>query len=207
MNTYSNSNPAIANHSLWASPWRNTSSVLLALASVWLVLVAALAERGVFAALPMTLIPALVGLGILLPTGAYFASPQLQRYAQLVGLQRLSLLHAWRVPAALVFFWFGALGQLPTLFWVLAGVGDLIAGLLAARLAIGTPSRVDYLRFHRLGFADFVLAVGTGLTFTLLQNPLMNNITLFPLALIPLFGVGISGATHLVAFHMLRKPD
>ncbi len=25
------------------------------------------------------------------------------------------------------------------------------------------------------------------------------------MALVPLFGVGISGATHLIAFHMLRR--
>jgi hypothetical protein len=33
----------------------------------------------------------------------------------------------------------------------------------------------------------------------------MAPIAILPLALIPLFGVGISGATHLMAFDMLRR--
>jgi hypothetical protein len=65
--------------------------------------------------------------------------------------------------------------------------------------------RFRYRSFHRFGFADFVVAVGTGLTFTLLQDPLMALITTLPFALIPLFGVGISGASHLMAFDMLRR--
>jgi hypothetical protein len=38
-----------------------------------------------------------------------------------------------------------------------------------------------------------------------LMDERMAAITTLPLALIPLFGVGISGATHLIAFDMLRK--
>ena len=58
---------------------------------------------------------------------------------------------------------------------------------------------------HRFGFVDFVIAVGTGLTFTLLLDPRMELIATLPFALIPLFGVGISGASHIVAFDMLRR--
>lgn len=205
MNTYTNPRTPALHASLWASPWRDTSVGLLAVVLAWLATVLVLAGLGAFAALPPPLIAALVALGIAVPSGIYFVSPLLQRYAQRVGLQRVSVLHAWRVPAALVFFWFGAQGQLPTAFWLLAGAGDLIAGLMAAKLAFGMPSRADYLRFHCFGFADFVVAVGTGLYFTLQLDPLMGNITLLPMAVIPLFGVGLSGATHLIAFHMLRK--
>ena len=56
----------------------------------------------------------------------------------------------------------------------------------------------------RFGFADFVVAVGTGLTYTLLLDPRMNLIAELPMALIPLFGVGLSGASHIVAFDMMR---
>jgi hypothetical protein len=48
-------------------------------------------------------------------------------------------------------------------------------------------------------------AEGTGLTFTLLLDFRMAPIATLPLALIPLFGVGISGASHLMAFDMLRR--
>jgi hypothetical protein len=45
--------------------------------------------------------------------------------------------------------------------------------------------------------------VGTGLTYTLLGDPLMDTISTFPLILIPLFMVGVSGAVHLIVFHLL----
>ena len=115
------------------------------------------------------------------------------------------LMHAWRIPAALLFFWYGFQEKLPPLFWVLAGTGDLIAGSYAVYLAFKPETVERYRSFHRFGFADFIVAVGTGLTYTLLQDPKMALVTVLPMALIPLFGVGISGATHLIAFDMLRR--
>ena len=55
------------------------------------------------------------------------------------------------------------------------------------------------------GFADFVVAVGTGLTYFLLNDPRMSGIQTLPMALIPFYGVGISGASHLMAFELLRR--
>jgi hypothetical protein len=154
----------------------------------------------------MPLIAGLVALGILLPTIWYFATPVARNWADRVGIRTITAFHVWRVPAALVFFWYGLNGELPTLFWVLAGTGDLIAGLWALSVtAKSSSSPADYLRMHRFGFADFVVAVGTGLSVTLLMDPRMAPVAALPLALIPLFGVGISGATHLMAFDMLRR--
>lgn len=48
------------------------------------------------------------------------------------------------------------------------------------------------------------MAVGTGLVFTLLNDSRMATIRELPMVLIPLFGVGISGASHLIAFSLLR---
>jgi hypothetical protein len=94
---------------------------------------------------------------------------------------------------------------LPDLFVRNAAWGDLIAGTLALALAFLPASRSGYWTFHLFGFADFVLAVGTGLMFTLADDPRMAPIITLPVALIPLFGVGISGATHLMAFDLLRR--
>jgi hypothetical protein len=184
---------------------RGTTILLLGTGLLWGAGVAFLAARGTFLAIPMPAIALLVALGIILPTAAYFWSRRLRSYIEAIGLHPITVLHVWRVPAAIAFFAYGMAGQLPTLFWVLAGTGDLIAGLYAARLAFGRPDNRAYLRFHLFGFADFVVAVGTGLTFTLLQDPRMATIAVLPMALIPLFGVGISGASHLVAFDQLRR--
>ena len=35
--------------------------------------------------------------------------------------------------------------------------------------------------------------------------PLMANIATFPIVLIPLFGVGLSGAAHIISLDLLRR--
>ena len=66
-------------------------------------------------------------------------------------------------------------------------------------------SRGRYLAFHLYGLADLVVALGTGMTLTLVGDPRMAGILTLPMALIPLYGVGILGATHLIAFDLLRR--
>ena len=50
-----------------------------------------------------------------------------------------------------------------------------------------------------------MVAVGTGLTFTVLGDPLMRTLLDTPMALIPLWGVPITGAISLLALHRLLK--
>ena len=188
-----------------ATASRTITAVLLLGLGLWGAGVAVLARQGAFLAIPMPAIALLVAMGIALPTLGYFASPAMRAYFAAVGLFPITALHVWRVPAALAFFGYGLAGQLPAPFWLLAGTGDLVAGLYACKLMLGGADDRGYLRFHLFGFADFVVAVGTGLTFTLLQDPRMAAIAVLPLALIPLFGVGISGASHLIAFDQLRR--
>ena len=186
-----------------AFPWLLPIAVLAWLfAVVWAIL------GGALEALAQAFMPAfagLVALGIAAPLGAYFAFLPVRRAVDSLGLRWLTLMHMWRIPAALVFFWYGAQGELPFLFWLLAGLGDLVAGCCAATLLWrpGTPDRLR--RIHVFGFADFVVAVGAGLTFTLIGDPRMALLTILPMALIPLFGVGLSGASHIVALNALRR--
>jgi hypothetical protein len=172
---------------------------------LWFALVCLGSLSGFLASLHLPWIAAMVTVSIVLPTALYFLSPRLQAYADWIGHRKLALMHIWRIPAALVFFWYGAQGQLPPLFWILAGLGDFVAGCKAVQLINQPESHARYLRFHRFGFADFVIAVGTGLAFTLQLDPRMQTLATLPMALIPLFGVGLSGFVHLVAFDMLRR--
>jgi hypothetical protein len=193
------------NHTLSPAQTQRMTFLLSSLAIAWLLAVIIGSETGFFIALYQPWIAAIVATSIIVPTVWYFASPQLQLYVQAVGHRRIMLLHTWRIPAALAFFWYGAQGQLPPVFWILAGVGDFIAGSLALYMAFKPESLRRYWIFHSFGFLDFVVAVGTGLTYTLLQDARMAPIAVLPMALIPLYGVGISGATHLMAFDMLRR--
>lgn len=177
----------------------------IAVCAAWFALVAWAAAGGALARLPMPWIAALVAAGIALPTLAYFALPALRALAERLGLRLLTLLHVWRVPASLAFYAYGLNGELPPLFWIVAGTGDLIAGLYALGALRRERTRAWFVRFHAFGFTDFVVAVGLGLAYTLLQDPRMAPIAAWPMALIPLFGVGLSGASHLVAFDLLRR--
>lgn len=185
------------------SRWLLAGAVL-----AWLIAVILASLGGALAALAQAFMPAyaaLVALGIAAPLVAYFTFPPVRRGVDSVGLRWLTLMHIWRIPAALVFFWYGVLGELPLLFWLLAGVGDFVAGCFAATLLWrpATPERLR--RIHVFGFADFLVAVGTGLTFTLIGDPRMALLTTLPMALIPLFGVGLSGASHIVALNALKR--
>ena len=173
--------------------------------AVWFALVVVLAATRALETHLTPYIAPLVALGIFGPTALYFAVPSFKAWVAMIGLRRLTLLHVWRIPAALAFFYYGARGELPPLFWILAGVGDLAAGVFAATLLWLPATRQRLLRIHAFGFTDFVVAVGTGLTYTLAHDPRMAPVRDLPMALIPLFGVGISGATHIMSLDLLRK--
>ena len=179
--------------------------LVIATIAAWGVAVAYLAASGFYASLYRPTIALIVAAGIALPVFVYAAAPSFRRYVEALGLRYLTAFHVWRIPAALLFFWYGAHGLLPEAFVRNAAWGDLMAGAFALALIILPPARLGYLAFHLFGFADFVLAVGTGLSFTLAGDPRMAPIVSLPMALIPLFGVGISGATHLMAFDLLRR--
>lgn len=74
----------------------------------------------------------LVALGIGISVVLYFNWLSAQSAVHAIGLHRLTLMHRWRDPAALIFFWYGVRGELPPLFWIIAGVGVFMAGALAA---------------------------------------------------------------------------
>jgi hypothetical protein len=128
----------------------------------WGLIVAIAAGSGFLWWLYPPLIGPLVALGIVIPVTVYFLSPALKAYFRTVGLYPLTVLHVWRIPAALVFFWYGAHGALPPVFWILAGGGDFLSGVLALPLLRGPVARGTYLSKHLFGLADFVVAVGTG---------------------------------------------
>jgi hypothetical protein len=185
---------------------QRTTRIVLAIVAAWGLAVIAGAESGLFRALyAVQLIGPVIAVSIIIPMIVYFSSRRFQAYADAVGHRPIVLLHIWRIPAALLFFWYGFQGTLPPLFWIPAGVGDFIAGSYAAYLTFKPGGTRRYLSFHRFGFADFAVAVGTGIYCSLANDPRMAPIAVLPLALVPLFGVGISGITHLIAFDMLRR--
>ncbi len=172
---------------------------------VWGLSVTAAAYLGFFKLIPRPTVAIFVVLGVAIPTAIYFFNEKFRDYIESLGLKKLTILHLWRIGAGAVFLFYGSQNLLPEMFIRNAGYGDIAVGLLVFVVLLLPESQTKYWVFHIFGMLDFIVAVGTGLTFTLLQVPLMDNLVELPIILIPLFGVGISGAAHIFAFDLLWK--
>lgn len=183
----------------------NGTRVLLGVLIVWGLAVVVATEAGVYRAVYPLWLAGLIALGIVAPVVVYALSSGFRACIEIIGLRTLTAFHIWRIAAALVFFWYGAHDLLPEVFVRNAGWGDFIAGWLALGVTLMPKTRNRYALFHLFGFADFVVAVGTGVTCFLLKDPRMSGIQTLPMALILFYGVGISGASHIMAFDLLRR--
>ena len=123
---------------------------------------------------------------------------------------RLTLPHSFRLEGV-AFLIMMALGHLPALFAIPAGLGDIIAGiaepLVARKLARGTGRRAALL-FNAWGMTDLVLALTLGaLTgFQLVHTtPSGAAISSLPLALVPTAGVPLLMTLHIASVRRLAR--
>jgi hypothetical protein len=184
---------------------RTVVSRTVAGVAAWGAAVTIASKSGALARLvPATVAPLIVA-GIAIPSAAYYRSPSLKRIAARIGPHRLTTLHAWRIVAGIAFLRWGASGRLPKVFTNRAGYGDIAAGVLAIATVALPKNRAAQIAVNAFGAADLALAITTGLRLVLRKEPAMRNIASFPVALIPLFGVGLTGCAHVIAFDLLRK--
>jgi hypothetical protein len=174
--------------------------------SAWGAAVFAAGYYGIFTKVNTNWVPPLVMSGITLPVSIYYLNENLRSYIWSIDIKHLSIFHVWRIVAALVFFHYGSLNLLPKQFVIDAGYGDLAVGLLVPVVLMLRGGDSKYLAFHIFGMLDFIVAVGTGFTFNvILHDPLMANITTFPIVLIPLYGVPVTGALSIMALDRLLR--
>ena len=126
-------------------------------------------------------------------------------------VNRLELPHSFRVVEGSAFLLTMALGHLPALFALPAGLGDIAAGLaaplVARRLAQGRGRRAA-LWFTAFGMTDLVnaLILGTLTGFQLLNvTPSGAPISGLPLALIPTAAVPLLFALHITSVSALAR--
>ena len=169
------------------------------------VLALSLAAAGGFAAMHANAFSAVVTVATVTLAIGFFVLPGVRALAEAAGPWGLAVPHVWRITAGLAFLHAGQTGALPPLFATLAGWGDVLAGTLAMAVAAWPGSRRLLVAFHWIVLADFLVAVGTGITLTQIDPASMHAITLLPLAFIPLVGVPISGASHVWALVLLRE--
>ena len=174
----------------------------------WFTATALIAGHGWYHTLPWFPVAVAGFLGTLL---ALSRIPVVARALTAPGMvSRLELPHTPRV-AGVVFLFYLALGHLPALFALPAGLGDIAAGiaapLVARRLAQGTGRRAA-LWFNAFGMTDLVVAMTLGaLTgFQLLNvTPSSAPISELPLALIPTATVPLFFVLHITAVSALVR--
>jgi hypothetical protein len=189
----------------------------------WVLVSAALARTDVYRfepTKPLPLLP-LALMGALVAALLFTRVPAVSRVlAQPGALMRLTVPHVFRMVAGVAFLFAMALGQLPAVFALPAGLGDVAIGVEAVFVARNLRrGRVGpaLLWFNILGLADLVVALGTcyaaspaatrllpAATRLLIATPTTQAISQLPLALIPTAMVPLAAALHLTSLRRLR---
>jgi hypothetical protein len=103
-------------------------------------------------------------------------------------------------------------GQLPALFALPAGIGDLLIGLTAGGAAtrVAAGERGPGVAWNLLGILDLVVAVGLGLTAApgiaqvIVTNPTTAAVTFAPVVMVPAFLVPLSLWLHAASLWRLQ---
>jgi hypothetical protein len=201
-----------------------TAAVLVAVGGLvwtgWIGGSVALAAAGVYrgdatAPNPWTAVTLLAVLSALLLATR---TPVLRRILADTGTPaRLAAAQTFRVVGG-VFLVVAALGHLPAVFAVPAGIGDVAVGVAAPfvawRLSHGQSGRQHPRReavwFNVLGIVDLIVAVGIGFLAApgpanlLAVTPSTAALTMLPLVLIPTGAVPLAVALHVVSLRRLR---
>ena len=180
--------------------------------AAWATVTTMLARRGVFQP-PDPYSPPPIGITLILVLFALavclLASPSLRRL--LSNQRNLILLNLWRL-VGLVFLMLMANGQMPALWALPAGIGDVIVGATAPWIAgrIDTPQgKRAAFAFNLFGMADLVVAVGLGIMTSPGPAQVFHTIppselaTRFPLALVPTFLVPLAFVLHVISLWQL----
>jgi hypothetical protein len=180
--------------------------------AAWATVTTMLARRGFFQPPdPHSLPPIgiILFLVLLILAVCLLASPSLRRL--LTNQRNLILLNLWRL-VGLVFLVLMANGQMPALWALPAGIGDVIVGATAPWIArqVETPrGRRRAVIFNLFGMGDLVVAVGVGIMTSpgpaqvFPTTPTSELATHFPLALVPTFLVPLAFALHVISLWQL----
>jgi hypothetical protein len=180
--------------------------------ALWAVVESALARQGFFQPPDVQSVPP-IGINlavVLLILGASLAASRSLRHL-LSRQASLIRLHLWRFEG-IVFLILMMQGQVPALWALPAGIGDILVAATAPWVA----RRVDTARGRRraiiwnlLGMADLIVAVGLGIMTNpgpaqvFHTSPTAEMLTRFPLALVPTFLVPLAFTLHVISLSQL----
>jgi len=177
---------------------------------VWFMIIFALAYTGTFkdaeGTPPMSIIAAnLVPLGLFVLL--YNLSSQVHAWVQSANLSLLAGFHAVRT-IGFSFLVLAGLRELPWLFAIPTGYGDILVALSAPFIAYQLSTNNDFVSSNRFliwnsfGVLDFMIAIGTGSVARVLGPDVvgagMEPVSSLPIVLIPAFFVPMLMLGHVV---------
>jgi hypothetical protein len=199
-----------------SSPLR--SPVLWGVLTFWFLAIMTLVQRGAFvgdvAAVPVPLAAA-AAIPPLIYLLAYRAFAPLRAWVAALDLAWIVGAQTWRV-IGIVFLFTWAAGDLPSIFALTAGLGDLAVGAFALLVTLAVATRTASWQgkvrmLMIVGMADFVAAFGTailsGVGFPLYSasEGAPQLMLQSPLTMIPAFGVPLFIILHLISWQKLRQ--
>lgn len=207
-------------HPLMTSPTSNPlrSPVLWGLLILWFLGILTLVRSGAFVG-DATSVPAPLAVAAAIPPLlyllAYRSLAPLRAWVARLDLAWVVGAQTWRVVGiAFLFAW--AAGDLPSVFALTAGLGDIAVGVFAltvvlavATHAAGWQGKVRLLVI--VGMADFAAAFGTailsgeGFPLYSVSEGAPRLMLQSPLTMIPAFGVPLFIILHLISWQKLRE--
>jgi len=162
-----------------------------------------LGYNGFFNLIPRPIFGAVVILILASLILLYQFNERFKQFCNAIPLKAIALFHVWRIFAGWIFLSYS--GVLSETFINNAAYGDIISGFFGLSVFIFGHTKLNYYIFNIVGLLDFILAVGTGISLTILGDAGMAPIIQLPLIMIPLFGVPLSGFTHFISLSRLMK--
>jgi hypothetical protein len=193
---------------------------LLGLLVVWLAAVATASALKLFdtnAPGPKG-VPALLGLAVTVPVLVFLVwlrrSRRFREYIFSLNPAMLTASHTWRIEGS-VFLVLWAVGRLPGVFALPAGIGDMVIGftapLIARAFSRGKISSGAFVAWQVLGIADLVIAVSTAVLSSSSRLGILAHggvttriMGLLPMSLIPTFAVPLMVILHLICIAQVR---
>ncbi len=189
-----------------------------AILAVWGYAAFALSQNGVFqstaATPPIAVIIAALGPAALF-LSVYSVSAPLRRWVDGLDLSEVIALQAWRI-IGFAFLAIWGLGEIPAVFALPAGIGDMAVGMAAPAVALAVERRSKGWRIGAYGLIgagifDFIVAFATGILsrqggpFDFEGHVASNLLGVAPLSLFPTFIVPAFLILHVIALIKLRR--
>ena len=181
------------------------------LVGVWLALALVAGARGVFQNNAQR-----VGVAVAIAAGSpivlfllwFAASAGFRAFTLSLNPRVLTAMQTWRI-IGFVFLLLEAHQQLPAMFALPAGYGDMFIGVTASLVAwqLAARYRGAFIAWQLLGILDLVVAVGSG-TLSRVLDPngiSMLPMTMLPLSLVPTFLVPLFLIFHVICIAQARQ--